>query len=46
VPDGAGPRVLFEHTASRRSRGKGAEYGWNMMLDKLAKTLAQERSFQ
>jgi uncharacterized protein YndB with AHSA1/START domain len=44
-PDGAGTRVLFEHTGFEHEPAfMGAEYGWNMMHGKLAKTLAQQRS--
>ena len=46
-PDGTGTRVLFEYTGFEQEQAfKGAEYGWNMMHGKLAKTLAQLRSFQ
>ena len=45
--NGTGTRVLFEHTGFEQETAlKGAEYGWNMMHGKLAKTLAQQRSFQ
>ena len=45
--NGTGTRVLFEHTGFEQEAAlKGAEYGCNMMLGKLAKTLAQQRSFQ
>ena len=39
-PDGAGTRVLFEHTGFEQERAfKGAAYGWNIMHAKLAKVL-------
>jgi uncharacterized protein YndB with AHSA1/START domain len=45
--DGAGTRVLFEHSGFEQDGAfKGAEFGWNMMHGKLAKSLAQPRSFR
>jgi uncharacterized protein YndB with AHSA1/START domain len=39
--DGAGTRVLFEHTGFEQEPAfKGAGYGWNMMHAKLAKVVA------
>ena len=41
--DGAGTRVLFEHTGfEQRQAFKGAEYGWTMMHGQLEKVLEQE----
>lgn len=41
-PDGAGTRVLFEHTGFEQEPAfEGAGYGWNMMHGKLAKILEQ-----
>ncbi|MFP2923911.1 SRPBCC family protein [Pyxidicoccus sp. 3LG] len=38
--DGAGTRVLFEHSGFKEDPAfHGAEYGWKMMHGKLAKTL-------
>jgi uncharacterized protein YndB with AHSA1/START domain len=46
-PDGTGTRVLFEHSGFEQEGAlEGAEYGWKMMHGKLAKSLAQQRSFQ
>jgi uncharacterized protein YndB with AHSA1/START domain len=46
-PDGTGTRVLFEHSGFEQEGARtGAEYGWNVMHGKLAKALAQQRSFQ
>lgn len=40
--DGAGTRVLFEHTGfEQKPAFKGAEYGWNMMHGQLAKLIEQ-----
>ncbi len=40
-PDGAGTRVLFEHSGFEQDGARGgAEYGWNMMHGTLAKVLA------
>jgi len=39
--------VLFEHSGFEQEGAfKGAEYGWNMIHGKLAKALAQLRSFR
>lgn len=39
-PDGAGTRLLFEHSGFRQDQAfKGAEYGWTMMHGKLANVL-------
>jgi uncharacterized protein YndB with AHSA1/START domain len=44
-PDGTGTRMLFEHSGFEQAGAlKGAEYGWNLMLGKLAKALAHEGS--
>ena len=44
-PDGAGTRVLFEHSGFEDEAALGgAEYGWSIMHSKLAKALAQQRS--
>lgn len=46
-PDGAGTRVLFEHSGFEQEAAlEGANFGWNMLHDKLANTLAQQRSFR
>jgi uncharacterized protein YndB with AHSA1/START domain len=46
-PDGTGTRVLFEHTGFEQETAlEGANFGWNMMHDKLANALAQQRSFR
>ena len=46
-PDGTGTRVLFEHTGFEQEAALGgAEFGWKMMHGKLAKALAQQRSFR
>lgn len=45
-PDGTGTRVLFEHTGFEEEQAfGGAAFGWNVMHAKLAKLLAQGRSF-
>jgi uncharacterized protein YndB with AHSA1/START domain len=45
LPDGTGTRVLFEHSGFEQEAALGgAEFGWTMMHDKLAKTLTQQRS--
>ena len=45
--DGAGTRVLFEHTGFDQEQAfEGAGYGWKMMHSKLTKMLAQQRSFE
>ena len=39
-PDGSGTRVFFEQSGfENRQAFKGAEYGWTLMLGKLAKAL-------
>jgi uncharacterized protein YndB with AHSA1/START domain len=44
-PDGTGTRVLFEHTGFEQEAALGgAEFGWKLMHDELANTLAQPRS--
>jgi uncharacterized protein YndB with AHSA1/START domain len=46
-PDGTGTRVLFEHSGFEQEGARtGAEYGWNVMHGKLARTLAQHGSLQ
>jgi uncharacterized protein YndB with AHSA1/START domain len=46
-PDGAGTRVLFEHSGfTEDGAHQGAEYGWNMMHGKLSKLLAQQGSLR
>jgi uncharacterized protein YndB with AHSA1/START domain len=46
-PDGTGTRVLFEHSGFEHDGAfAGAEYGWKVMHGKLAKALAQPRSFR
>jgi uncharacterized protein YndB with AHSA1/START domain len=41
-PDGAGTRVLFEHTGFEQEQAfGGAEYGWNVMHGKLTKVIEQ-----
>ena len=43
-PDGTGTRVLFEHSGFDLEPAlRGAEYGWKMMHDKLAKVIAQQQ---
>ena len=45
--DGAGTRVLFEHSGFEEGAAQqGAEYGWNMMHHKLTKVLARQGSFR
>jgi len=45
-PDGTGTRLLFEHSGFEQEAARGgAEYGWNMLHGKLAKSLSQQRSF-
>ena len=40
--DGAGTRVLFEHTGfEQKPAFKGADYGWKMMHGQLAKVLEE-----
>lgn len=44
-PDGAGTRVLFEHTGFEQEQAfKGAEYGWTLMHGKLGKLLESAAS--
>jgi uncharacterized protein YndB with AHSA1/START domain len=44
-PDGAGTRVLFEHSGFELQQAfKGAEYGWTSMHGKLAQILAAQPS--
>lgn len=39
-PDGNGTRMIFEHSGFENQQAfKGAEYGWTLMLAKLAKVL-------
>ncbi|MEO8185457.1 MAG: SRPBCC domain-containing protein [Deltaproteobacteria bacterium] len=47
APDGTGTRVLFEHTGFEQEAAlAGACFGWSMMHDELANTLAQQRSIR
>ena len=42
-PDGAGTRVLFEHSGFEQEEAfKGAQYGWAMMHGKLAQVVTAE----
>lgn len=45
--DGAGTRVLFEHSGFEQDGAfDGAQYGWDLMHGQLAKGLAEQGSFQ
>lgn len=46
-PDGAGTRVLFEHSGFEHAGAlDGAAYGWDLMHDTLANTLTTRRSLR
>jgi uncharacterized protein YndB with AHSA1/START domain len=46
-PDGAGTRVLFEHSGfEQKGALAGASYGWSLIHGKLAELLVQPRSFR